>query len=211
MGLRVLLCDLDPQAGLTLAFGFDAVRDPWAEPVVDVMLPDIEQGAILLRRSGRRLSTVGSSEVEEILNTNPSGVDVVILDCPPAISSPTLAALHRSDMALVPLSPAANDIQGLTDLAMLIPRLPNPPSLRAVLVRVNQRRIITREVRNLLHIKHPESLLAVEIPDDARVPEAPSHAQDVTSYAPRCRAALAYLELAQLLSRDLGLTRRSDG
>jgi len=203
LGHRVMLHDMDPQAGLTLALGIDPATDPHTAEPLAVELPGIEPGRLRLRPAGRRLMTARRTDVADLLKAGSDGTDVLICDCAPAVGSLTLGVIEHSDVVLVPLSPSAPDLQGLADIWALLREMSRPAALCAVLVRVQPRHVITREVRALVAERYPGVLLATGVPSDARVPEAPGHGMPVSCYAPRCRAALAYSELARELVKFL--------
>ena len=197
LGYRVELRDLDPQGSATLALGADPAADPWTAAAVDVH-------GMALRPGGRLLGMVerGTRPVGDLLK-NVEAVDVRVLDCPPALGLLTAAALEGATLALVPLQPAPLALTALGDVAGLLEELRHPPRLRAVLVQVHPRRLLTRDVAAHLAEIAPGTLYGAQVPEDARAAEAPGHGLPLALYAPSSRAGEAYRELAAEVVADL--------
>lgn len=202
-GCRVGVRDLDPQSSATLALGQDPVSDPFAAAAVPTELEGIPVGNLVLFRGGRALARAGAGDVEHLL-ADREELDVLVVDCPPFLGALTIGALERADLVLVPLEPAPMAIPGLHDVADVLRELETPSvRLRAVLVRVQARRLVSGEVREMIEEAYPGALYAAEIPEDVRCTEAPAFGQPVTVFAPRSRASEAYRELAAEVMEDL--------
>lgn len=212
---RVTLADLDPQASATLALGQVPTSDPWTAAPIALQLDGFPADALELRPGGRALALGGRDQAArhvagvyartppDVGRTSDVGYSVMVLDCPPGLTPLTLAALEAADVVLVPVEASPLALPGLLDIDAVIGSLTRKPILRVVLVRVNERRILTADVRERIRTDYGGALYRTEIPEDVRAAEAPGYGLPVTLYAPHSRAALAYIELARSVRRDL--------
>lgn len=206
---RVTLADLDPQASATLALGQVPTSDPWNAAPIALQLDGFPADALELRPGGRALALGGRDQAARHVAggwmSKPRDVAtcVTVLDCPPGLTPLTLAALEAADVVLVPVEASPLALPGLLDIDAVIGSLTRKPILRVVLVRVNERRILTADVRERIRTDYGGALYRTEIPEDVRAAEAPGYGLPVTLYAPHSRAALAYIELARSVRRDL--------
>lgn len=201
-GLRVELVDLDPQASASLSLGQVPAENPWTADPVWVSLPGLAAGGIRLRPGGRPLTLGNGDDVAHLLG-GPTHADIRILDCPPALETLTITALEAADLVLVPVEPAPIALPALMDVVALLQEMQEPPPLRAVLVRVQPRRLLTKEIVERLVDMLPGVLYGVAIPEDVRAAEAPGFGVPLILHAPDARAALAYGELADEVLSDL--------
>lgn len=200
MGRRVVLMDLDPQASATLALGYKPVPRPLRWDPVEV---EPRAGSFTFHLGGRMLANASREDVARALMDREAGPGVLILDCPPALGGATLEALARASLVLVPVEPSPIGLPGLKDILGIMKGQASGAATRAVFTRVQGRRIITRQIRDMLAEEFPGLLYSSEIPEDVRAAEAPSYGQPVTLYAPQSRAAIAYRILAREVARDM--------
>jgi len=142
-GVEVLAIDLDPQASLTVALGYDP--DTLDQAIDSVMLSetslsdvllDTDKGftlapsRVLLERLNLRLvNELGREKILEQKLRNLDRFDVVVIDCQTCLSLLTINALSASDYALVPVELAYLSLQGLSllfDTVTLIKNKVNP-------------------------------------------------------------------------------------
>lgn len=206
LGYRVSLVDLDPQASGSLALGQLPAPDPWKDPPVAIELNGAK-GELWLRRGGRGLLGAGAGDVPPLL-ADPDA-DVIVADTPPSLGPLSLAALDKADLALVPLQPTPLDLPALRDIAEVLNGSVErgATKLRAILVRVQPRRLLTRDVEEHLLENYPDALYGVQIPEDVRAAESTGYGRPLLAYAPTSRAAIAYRNLARDVVRDLELGR----
>lgn len=202
LGYRVELRDLDPQASATRALG----QPPEASPVTARPLPLrhslLPSGMLLLRPAGRSLIQVeqGKSSADDLVKPHWGwNADLLVLDCPPALGALTMSALKVADVALVPLEATPLAYHGLTDLSDALAEAGRKVKLRAVLTRVQRRRLLTAEMRERIEGAFPGVLSGTEIPEDVRAAEAPGGELPVTLFAPSSAASVAYAALAEEL------------
>lgn len=226
-GRHVLVVDLDSQANLTMAAGFDP--DQLEETVVDLLLNAVEQqpcdfnsllcstvvqGLHLLpadvRLAGleRRLYDVTGYEylLKEAFGQHGQAYDVILLDCPPSLSALTLMALTASDEVLIPAQCeyyAAKGLERLLEIVEAVREKTNPDlEARVLPTMYDQRNRICRMVLGQLRQAFPDMVLDHLIGVDTKLREAPALGEPITIYAPQSRAAEQYRSLAGELLDD---------
>ena len=201
-GLQVELVDLDPQASASLSLGQAAAADPWETDPVWIPFPGLAAGGITLRPGGRPLALADVDAVNQLVSSEGTA-DIRVLDCPPALETLTITALHAADLVIVPVEPAPIALPALMDVVELLRGISDPPRLRAVLVRVQPRRLLTKDVVERLVDTLPGVLYGVAVPEDVRAAEAPGWGLPVLLHAPDARATQAYRDLAGEILLDL--------
>jgi len=191
----VLLHDLDGQASASLALGHLPATDPLTESWT-------EDASLHLRllRGGRGLAGAPIQALRHTLEAHASDAPLRVLDTPPVLGPATLAAVEAANLIIVPLAPNPLELPTLRDVAA-IPGVRD--RLRAVLVRVHPRRRLSADVAALIEEEYPGVLYRTHIPEDVRAAEAPGYGTPLLTYAPKSKAALAYLALAAEVERDM--------
>ncbi len=135
MGWRVLMVDLDPQAHLSIHFGFDPEQE--APTVYDVLTGEAKLSDVLFRGAeGVTLVPscvdLAASEVELVghehrhailaraLDDLPESFDAVLIDCPPSLGLLTLNGLTAAYEVVIPLQPHFLALQGLMKLGQTV-------------------------------------------------------------------------------------------
>ena len=215
LGLRVLLCDFDPQANATSGMGVDKRRirysvydvtingvDP-REAVVSTPYGDVLPAASDL--AGATVELIGvdrrERQLEKSLQPIRGDYDVIFIDCPPSLELLTLNALCAANTLLVPVQGEYYALEGVSDLmstVRLVRRSLNPGlDIEGVLLtmfdgRTNLNIQVAQELKRFFGGK----VYATVIPRNVRLSEAPSHGKPITSYDRTCRGADAYTALA---------------
>ncbi len=215
MGVKVLVCDFDPQGNATSGFGVDKSRSP---SVYEVLMGDAEaKKAIVSTRWGDVLpanKALSGATVElialdrreyrlkEALATVKDQYDFIFIDCPPSLELLTLDALCAADTLLVPVQCEYYALEGLSDLlytVRLAKRSLNPAlELEGVVLtmydgRTNLSMQVAEEVKRYF----PGKVYASVIPRNVRLSEAPSHGKPISAYDRLSRGADAYDGLAR--------------
>ena len=215
LGLRVLLCDFDPQANATSGMGVDKRRIRYSvydvtingvnprEAVVATPYGDVLPAAADL--AGATVELIGMERREFLLRDALGSLrdryDYIFIDCPPSLELLTLNALCAADGILVPVQGEYFALEGLSDLmntVRLVRRSLNPRlELEGVLLtmfdgRTNLALQVAEEVKHYF----PGKVYATVIPRNVRLSEAPSHGKPITSYDRSSRGAEAYTALA---------------
>ena len=222
LGLKVLLCDFDPQANATSGLGVDkrkikySVYDvtingvPAEDAVVHTKYGDVLPAAADL--AGATVELIGAEhrerQLEKVLLPMKGKYDVIFVDCPPSLELLTLNGLCAADAILVPVQCEYYALEGLSDLMAtlrMVKRRMNPRleifgvALTMFDGRTNFSNQVAEEVRRHFHGK----VFATVIPRNIRLAEAPSHGIPVTAYDRTSRGAVAYKAIAEEIKAKL--------
>lgn len=221
-GLRVLMCDYDPQANATSGLGVDkrriknSVYDvtingvPTSDAIVKTKFGDVLPSSADLAGAGVEL--IGTDNREQVLKNALEAVkdqyDVILVDCPPSLELLTLNGLCAADSILVPVQCEYYALEGLSDLMTTlrtVKRRLNPrlEIFGVVLTMFDSRTNFSNQVAQEVRRHFPGKVFASVIPRNIRLAEAPSHGLPVTSYDRSSRGAVAYRELAQEFAAKL--------
>ena len=221
-GLRVLLCDFDPQANATSGMGVEKrkVRNSVYEmivgnassetTVVKTKFGDVLPSSANLAGAAVELLTMDSPNyrLRDALEPLRNQYDAILIDCPPSLEMLTINALAAADSILVPVQCEYFALEGLSDLMAtlrMVKKRINPRleifgvALTMFDGRTNFSTQVAQEVR-----KHfPGKVFATVIPRNIRLAEAPSHGLPVTAYDRSSRGAVAYKEMAAEIKKKL--------
>ena len=222
LGVKVLLCDFDPQANATSGLGLDkrklkhTVYDvtingvPAADAIVATKFGDVLPASADL--AGAAVELINTDQREQQLAKALASVkdryDLIFIDCPPSLELLTLNGLCAADSILVPVQCEYYALEGLSDLMgtlRTVKRRLNPRleifgvALTMFDGRTNFSTQVAQEVR-----KHfPGKVYATVIPRNIRLAEAPSHGIPVTVYDKYSRGAKAYKAMAEEIKAKL--------
>jgi chromosome partitioning protein len=217
-GRRLLLVDLDPQAGLTFSAGVDPAtvdrslyevlvnRMPASEALVKSgelhLLPatiDLAGAEMhLMTRAGREYAL--SRALEPLKN----GYDVVMIDCPPSLGILTINGLTAADQVLVPFQCETLSQRGVGQLLETIEdvRAYTNPRLRVrgvIPTMYDPRTRLGRQVLDDVGARYGLEIMDPPIPKSVRVAEAPGRGCSVLQHAGSSAPAAAYRLLAATL------------
>ena len=214
-GLRVLLCDFDPQANATSGMGVDKTL---SLGVYDVLLNGVEPkkrvvatryGDVLPSSkglAGAGVELVGAVDREHLLRQALEKLlpdyDYIFVDCPPSLELLTLNGLCAADSALVPVQSEYFALEGLSDLMYTIRAVRrglNPHlELEGVLLTMfDSRTNLALQVAEEVKKYFPGKVYSTVIPRNVRLSEAPSHGKPITAYDRTSRGFEAYTALAE--------------
>ena len=220
-GRRVLLVDLDPQAGLTYSAGIDA--DQLQRSLFDVLMGHSEAGAVLWEASGCDIlpAAIDLAGVEVHLVTRTGrehtlarslapildGYDLVIIDCPPSLGLLTVNGLTAATEVLIPLQPETlshRAVGQLLDTVEEVRTFTNPglTVLGVVATMYDGRTRLARQILGQVGDTYRVTLLEPPIPRSIRVAESPGRGLSVLEHAPRSSAADAYRQIAAVLDPE---------
>ena len=221
-GMRVLLCDFDPQANGSSGLGVD--KRKLQNSVYDVIINDVPtKEAIVSTKFGDVLPStadLAGAAVELITMPEPNlrlkkalaavsdDYDVIFIDCPPSLELLTLNALAAADSILVPVQCEYYALEGLTDLMStlrLVKKRINPQLeiFGVALTMFDGRTNFSTQVAQEVRRHFPGKVFATVIPRNVRLAEAPSHGLPVTVYDRLSRGAMAYKQMAQEIIEKL--------
>ena len=222
LGLKVLLCDFDPQANATSGLGiekrkikhssYDVVINgvSAADAVVKTKFGDVLPSSADLAGAAVELISMEAPNLrlKEALAPLKDSYDLIFIDCPPSLEMLTLNALAAADSILVPVQCEYYALEGLSDLMA---------TLRAVKKRINPgleifgvlltmfdgRTNFSTQVAQEVRRHFPGKVYATVIPRNIRLAEAPSHGVPVTVYDRSSRGAHAYKAVAEEIKAKL--------
>lgn len=222
LGLKVLLCDFDPQANATSGMGVDKRKVKYS--AYDLVINGIPAEAAIISTeygdvlpsaadlAGATVELIGADQRErqlgKALEQVKGNYDLILIDCPPSLEMLTLNGLCAADGILVPVQCEYYALEGLSDLMSTlrtVKRRMNPRleifgvALTMFDGRTNFSTQVAQEVR-----KHfPGKVYATVIPRNIRLAEAPSHGMPVTAYDRSSRGARAYRDMAMEIKAKL--------
>ena len=222
LGLKVLLCDFDPQANATSGLGIE--KRKLKHSVYDVIINDIPvQNAIVSTKFGDVLpasADLAGAGVELLAIDDPNyrlkkalssvkdNYDVIFIDCPPSLEMLTLNGLSAADGILIPVQCEYFALEGLSDLMttmrMVKKRInPNLEIFSVILTMFDGRTNFSTQVAQEVRRHFPGKVCSSVIPRNVRLAEAPSHGIPVTAYDKNSRGAVAYRAVAEELKKKL--------
>lgn len=225
-GKRTLLVDLDPQANATSGLGLSKSGERSIYPVLlgelaalDAVQPTQAEGLEMipstLDLAGAEIEIARGENLltrlrDALQPVRESGrYDVILLDCPPSLGLLTLNCLSAADSLLVPLQCEYYALEGLSVIMDMVIKVQDSSNPRLRLdgivftmfdTRTNLSKDVVEEVRH--HFQ--DGLYKTMIPRNVRLSEAPSHGQDIFTYASSSLGAGAYDRLAdEYMARNL--------
>ena len=221
-GLKVLLCDFDPQANATSGFGIDkrklkhsiynVVIDgvPVTDAIVNTKYGDVLPSTADL--AGAAIELISSEyrehQLEKCLESVKDHYDVILIDCPPSLEMLTLNGLAAADSILVPVQCEYYALEGLSDLMStmrMVKRRINPKLeiFAVALTMFDGRTNFSSQVAQEVRRHFPGKVFATAIPRNIRLSEAPSHGIPVTVYDRASRGSVAYKQMAEEIKSKL--------
>lgn len=222
LGLKVLLCDFDPQANATSGLGIE--KRKIKKTVYDVVINDEPvQSAIITTKFGDVLPSsadLAGAGVELLSVPDPNhrlgaalkqikdNYDVIFIDCPPSLEMLTLNGLAAADGILVPVQCEYYALEGLSDLMStlrMVKRRINPrlEIFAVALTMFDGRTNFSTQVAQEVRRHFPGKVFAAVVPRNIRLAEAPSHGLPVTAYDRSSRGAQAYKAMAEEFQEKL--------
>ncbi len=224
LGLRVLLCDFDPQANATSGLGID--KRKVKSTVYNVIIDDVPaEKAIVPTKYGHVLPSsadlagaavelIGTEHREhqlaKALETVKEQYDLILIDCPPSLEMLTLNGLAAADSILVPVQCEYYALEGLSDLMAtlrMVKRRINPrlEIFGVALTMFDGRTNFSTQVAQEVRRHFPGKVFATVIPRNVRLSEAPSHGLPVTAYDRSGKGTKAYRSMAEEMKRKLSI------
>ena len=201
LGMKVLLCDFDPQANATSGMGVDkrkikhSIYDvtingiPAEKAIVSTKFGDVLPASSDL--AGATVELIGTEHRERQLDMALKEVkknyDLIFIDCPPSLELLTLNGLCAADAILIPVQCEYYALEGLSDLMntlRMVKRKLNPrlEIFGVALTMFDGRTNFSTQVAQEVRRHFPGKVFASVIPRNVRLAEAPSHGIPVTAY-----------------------------
>ena len=224
-GYDVLLIDLDSQANLTMALGFQN-PDDMDFTVSNVLYKAVHEETIIpeegilttaegidlmpsnIQLSGFEISLINEYGRETMLKQYVDAVrlnyDFILIDCAPSLSVLTVNALVASDSVLIPTQPQYFSMAGLQmfhDTISKIRKKMNPSlHIEGVLVTMmNNRPNFTKDLVAQLRESYGGifKVFETEIPTSIRMTESSARGKSIFAFDPKGKVAAAYEKLTQ--------------
>jgi len=216
---RVLLIDLDPQANLSLALGFEtgeveitSANVLTENAVIKNAICKTEVNHLDLVPSNARIENVEQflpmrshylATLHNALEADPLPYDYILLDCPPALGAITLNALSAADLLIIPTQAEYFSAYALRNMMGSIRRVrqeSNPNLAYRILVTLLDRRNRThRNIFEQLQNTFGQGVFTTVIEMDTKLRESPIAGMPITQYKPTSRGSQQYRVLAQEL------------
>ena len=202
-GKKCLLVDLDAQANATTALGVAKIESYNSDAGLPSPVETEFEGIDIIAAS----PTYASPAVAQALGTAietplPNGYDFAALDCPPALTGVTRAALNVASNVIVPIQCEYFSLEGLDAVLRAIQgvqRQQNPRlRLLGILLTMYESEIpYCTEVKDEVISHFPNDVFETIIPRSVALSEAAGYGQPITVYAPRSAGCLGYVRLAK--------------
>ena len=219
-GSRVLVVDLDPQGNASTALdvehraGTPSVYNVLAEdrPLDGIVrevaaIPGLFCAPATIDLAGAEIELVPMVAREARLNRalngyDASGLDYILIDCPPSLGLLTVNALVAATEVLIPIQCEYYALEGLEQLLRTVDLVKGHlnPELRIstiLLTMYDGRTRLAAQVADEVREHFGDVVLGAVIPRSVRVSEAPSYGQSVITYDPGSSGAQAYLDAAR--------------
>ena len=222
LGLKVLLCDFDPQANATSGMGVN--KRKVKKDVYDVVIDGASaRDAIVHTKYGDVLPSsadLAGAAVELIGMENPNhqlsralsevkdNYDLIFIDCPPSLEMLTLNGLAAAEGILVPVQCEYYALEGLSDLMSTLRSVkkrinPGLEIFGVALTMFDGRTNFSTQVAQEVRRHFPGKVYAAVIPRNIRLAEAPSHGLPVSAYDRSSKGAKAYAAMAEEIHEKL--------
>ena len=229
-GARVLVIDLDPQAGLTISYGVNP--DALPQTMYQVLLEkaaasDIAQtlasSTVVLWPANLDLAAIeaeliGQLRWDQTLTQILSGAqdyDVVLIDCPPTLGILTTNALVAADVVIVPVQCEYLAFRALAQLFRIVENIRKKanPSVQVKILRTmyDPRTKHAREVFDELLSTWPKEVLHTFIKRTVKFADASVGGSSILQYDGDSEAAQSYRSLCEELlnGEETPINRRS--
>ena len=218
LGKKVLAIDMDPQGNMSSGLGVD--KNEVEKTVYDLIIGNIgieeciyeeviENLDVLpsnIDLSAAEIELIGVDNKEYILRDKVNKVkekyDLIIIDCPPALSMLTINAMTTSDSVLVPIQCEYYALEGLSQLIHTIELVqerlnPNLEIEGVVFTMYDARTNLSLQVVENVKDNLNQNIYKTIIPRNIRLAEAPSYGMPINLYDPKSTGATSYMLLAE--------------
>ena len=224
-GSRVLVIDLDPQGNASTALDVDhRVGTPSVynvlvddQPLAEIIrpvegIPRLLCAPATIDLAGAEIELVPlvareSRLARAIAAYDSSGLDYIIIDCPPSLGLLTVNSLVAAAEVMIPIQCEYYALEGLEQLLRTVDLVRGHLNATLVvstilLTMYDARTRLAAQVADDVRSHFSDVVLESVIPRSVRVSEAPSYGQSVMTYDPGSTGALAYLEAAREIANQ---------
>ena len=218
---RVLMIDIDPQANLTVHFGFpqenentiyDALKNQ--TPLTIRNVPDVKGLDIVISSTDDmadielQLSGVVGREyiLRELIEPVKSSYDYILIDCPPSLGILPLNALSCADMAIIVVEPAKFSLDGMKKIFSAMEKVstrinPDLKDYRILITRFSTSKVIHNNVAENIRgrSEFEGKVFKTIVRSNVSLEEASMQGMDVFRYAPKSNGATDYKNVCKEL------------
>ncbi len=225
-GRRVVICDLDPQANLSLHVGIEPETDDpstytvlhggttLAKSLKQMSLPGLRVLPSNIDLSGAELELASAIGRDNLLadaidawvedhqkEHGEEPADYLIIDCPPSLGLLSINALAAATEVIITVQTEFLALMGmskLVEVVALIQKRLNPKlKITGIAACLYDSRLrLAREVLSEIRKYFPGQVYKQPIRSNVKLAEAPSFGQSIVEYAPESNGALDYRKLA---------------
>ena len=230
LGKKVLAVDFDSQANLSTCFGIEDVTAV-PVTIGNLMLSQMEEEELpdranyIQSRNGvdfisssmvlsavdskLRLEMGAEKMLSEILEPLREDYDYILIDTSPSLGALTINAMSAADEVIITVNPQLLAMMGLQDFLKTVRKIKHRINDRLEVAgillamcdaRTNLCRTITEQVNDTF--QGQMRIYGSQIPSTVKVGESVYYSEPLIEYAPECKAALAYTELAKEVIAD---------
>ena len=223
LGKRVLMVDLDPQAGLTTSLGQDP--NSFERTIYNALIDDeisVNQIAIetkvknllflpsnldLAGAEGELIGEIGwDRTLRDTLSPIAQDYDFILIDCPPSLGVLTTNALMAAKRVIVPVQSEYLALRGLGQLSTIISKVRKKgnPDIRIKILRTmhDLRTCHTRDVVQELEKAFGDQIYRTIIKRTIKFADSTLAGEPILTYAKRSEGAEAYRQLAREVLKD---------
>jgi len=220
LGLHVLLIDLDAQANLTLALGFEPGESEYTSS--NIMLDNAPLLSARRKTDVENLDLIPSSSRIEtaeqflpvrtnyttilkraIANETNLAYDYILFDCPPALGAITQNALAAANLLLIPTQAEYFSAYALRNMMTLVRRIREEDNsnlaYRILVTMLDNRNRTHRNIHEQLRSTFGEGVFNTVIEIDTKLRESSIAGLPISRYKPGARGTTQYQVLAQEL------------
>ena len=219
LGKKTLIIDLDPQGHSSLGLGIDIDNEditlknfftephafPFKRTIHNTYLENLFISPSTIRLAPISQALYARTKREEILRRGLSSVqddfDFVVIDCPPTLGVLTETGIEASDLILIPCQMEARALDAFIDLLDLIYALKseNFENFRILVTKYDGRKSVTNEAVMSQFEEWQDKFLKTKIPLNESLNQAQIAGEDIFTFEPKSKGAIAYEELAKEL------------
>src|SRR5438270_8593309 len=219
-GKKVLLIDIDSQANSSkvLLHHYTTIdkeqtlyrtillRQPLAIHPTNVANLEIVPSHILLSNTDVEMTTAIDHREERLkkeLDTVKANYDYIFIDCPPALSWLTVNAFTASDKVIIVVSPGYFELDSIKQISKTLVDVRtffNPTlELMGYLFTMSDPTINTSTSLQIMRQTYTDQVMKTVIPRNTDIRDAHFQKQDIFTFNPHSKSALAYEKLMQEL------------
>jgi len=219
LGKKVLMIDIDPQANLTVHFGFpqESEKSIYQSLTKEATLPitsigDLKGLDIVISSTDDmadiELQLAGVYGREHILKELVAPVkdqyDYILIDCPPSLGILPLNALSCSDLVIIVVEPAKFSLDGMqkifTAIDLVRTRINKDlKEYRVLMTRYTSNKVIHQNVVESIRQRFNEKVFKTIIRSNVSLEEAAMQGVDVFRYNEKSNGAKDYLSVCKEL------------